>query len=220
MTLTLTLVRHGQTMLNARRHLQGACDSPLTRTGRAGVRVTAQHLAGHRFDAVYSSPQGRAVQTAVEILKHHPDLRLTVDPGLRELSFGNYERRHEHVLDALEPWADIVAGMVAGTHPGVGGGESGAELMGRVRDVFSRIIATHGGTSDDAQVLVVGHGLTLGAYLATVDPTRWFPLPNASVSTVEVSDGVARLVAAGVDVAGHGSLAARPVPALAGASAL
>jgi probable phosphoglycerate mutase len=219
MTLTLTLVRHGQTMLNARRHLQGACDSPLTRTGRAGVRVTAQHLAGHRFDAVYCSPQGRAVQTAVEILKHHPDLRLTVDAGLRELSFGDYERRHEHVLDALEPWADIVAGMVAGTHPGVGGGESGAELMGRVRNVFSRIIATHGGTSEDAHVLVVGHGLALGAYLATVDPSRWFALPNASVSTVEVSDGVARLVAAGVDVAGHGSVAARPAPALAGASA-
>lgn len=218
MTLTLTLVRHGQTILNARRHLQGACDSPLTRPGRAGVRVTAQHLATHRFNAVYSSPQGRAVQTAVEILRHHPGRRLNVDEGLRELSFGSLERSHEHVLDAVEPWATFVAGMLAGTHPGVGGGESGAEFMSRVREVFSRIVATHGETSDDAHVLVVGHGLTLGAYLATVDPSRWVALPNASVSTVEVSDGVARVVAAGVDVAGHGPAAARPAPVLAGAS--
>ncbi len=219
MTLTLKLVRHGQTVLNARRHLQGACDSPLTRTGRAGVRVTAQYLAGHRFDAVYSSPQGRAVHTAVEILKHHPDLRLTVDRDLRELSFGIYERQPEHALDAVEPWATFMPAMLAGVHPGVGGGESGAEFMGRVRDAFARITAAHGETSDDAHVLVVGHGLALGAYLATVDPRGLIALPNASVSTVEVSDGVARLVAAAVDVAGHGSVAARQAPAMAVASA-
>ncbi len=55
------------------------------------MRVTAQHLARHDFAAAYSSPQGRAVLTAMEILRHHPDLPLTVDPDLRELSFGSYE---------------------------------------------------------------------------------------------------------------------------------
>ncbi|MCK0117121.1 histidine phosphatase family protein [Isoptericola sp. S6320L] len=223
MTLTLILVRHGQTTLNARRHLQGACDSPLTRTGRAGVRVTAQHLADHRFDAVYSSPQGRAVQTAVEILKHHPDQRLRIDHDLRELSFGSYERLPERSLDAVQPWAELVPAMLTGGHPGVGGGESGADFMGRVRGVFGRIVAMHGpvadggtpsgGAASDPHVLVVGHGLALGAFLWTLDPSGVVALPNASVSTVEVSDGAARVVASGVDVAGHGAVAARPVPA-------
>lgn len=227
MTLTLTLVRHGQTTLNARRHLQGACDSPLTRTGRAGVRVTAQHLADHRFDAVYSSPQGRAVQTAVEILKHHPGLPLVVDTRLRELSFGSYERLPERSLDAVVPWAELVPAMLAGEHPGVGGGESGADFMVRVRDVFSSIVTAHGPGVDadagaapsDAHVLVVGHGLTLGAYLWTLDPSHAVALPNASVSTVEVSDGGPRVVATGVDIAGHGTVAARPVPARVAAAA-
>ncbi|WP_265521570.1 histidine phosphatase family protein [Oerskovia flava] len=217
MTLTLTLVRHGQTHFNARRHLQGSCNSPLTRTGRAGVRVTAQHLARHTFDTVYSSPQGRAVQTAVELLRHHPDQPLTVDKDLRELSFGVFERRPEHELDAVQPWSEFVPAMLAGTHPGLDGGESGAEFMGRVRTVFARIVAAHDAAahdgSADRHVLVVGHGLTLGAYLATIDPTGLVALPNASVSTVEVDGSVARVVTAGVDLAGHGAVAARPAPA-------
>lgn len=218
MTLTITLVRHGQTYLNARRHLQGSCDSPLTRTGRAGVRVTAQHLARHDLAAAYCSPQGRAVLTAMEILRHHPDLPLTVDPDLRELSFGSFERRPEAVLDAVEPWAELVPRMLAGTHPGVGGGERGADFMARVRAVSARVVAAHDdasrpGAACDRHVLVVGHGLTLGAWLATIDPSGLVALPNASVSTIEVTDGVARVVAAGVDVAGHGHRATRPAPA-------
>ncbi|MDO8148362.1 MULTISPECIES: histidine phosphatase family protein [unclassified Isoptericola] len=227
MTLTLTLVRHGQTTLNARRHLQGACDSPLTRTGRAGVRVTAQHLADRSFDAVYSSPQGRAVQTAAEILQHHPGHRLRIEEGLRELSFGSFERRPERTLDAEVPWSELVPAMLAGTHPGVGGGESGGDFMDRVRSVFARIVAAHAapdggatgaGRADGKHVLVVGHGLTLAAYLWTVEPSRLAALPNASVSTVEVSDGVTRVVQAGVDVAGHGAVAARPAPVPAAAA--
>ena len=66
MTLTLTLVRHGQTHFNQRQLLQGSCDSPLTRPGRDGVRITARHLADVPFQAAYASPSGRAVATAAQ----------------------------------------------------------------------------------------------------------------------------------------------------------
>lgn len=81
--------------------------------------------------------------------------------------------------------------------------------MGRVKAVFDRILRDHEGQ----QVLVVGHGLTLGAYLALIDPVGLVALPNASVSTVEVRDGSATIVSVGVDVAGHGNVAARPAAA-------
>lgn len=213
-TTTLTLVRHGQTHLNARRMLQGSCDSPLTRTGRAGVRLTARHLATEHFDAAYTSPQGRAVLTAAEIVREHPDLVLRADEGLREFSFGHFERRPERDLDTVQPWPELIAQVLDGSHPGLpGGGESGAGFMTRVRDTFDRVLAAHPGE----HVLVVGHGLTLGAYLAMVDPRGLAALPNASVSRVEVRDGSPELVLVGHDVAGHGSVAARPapVPALA-----
>ena len=207
-TTTLTLVRHGQTHLNALRMLQGSCDSALTSAGRAGVRVTAQHLSTSTFDVAYTSPQGRAVTTAHELVRHHPGLPLRPDADLREFTFGSYERRPEHELDAVQPWPELVAAVLAGTHPGLPGGESGAHFTGRVRAVFDRIVGAHPGQ----RVLVVGHGLTLGAYLATISRAGLVALPNASVSTVEVRGGSARIVSAGVDVAGHGSLAARPAP--------
>ncbi|GMA33267.1 histidine phosphatase family protein [Litorihabitans aurantiacus] len=144
-TTTLTLVRHGQTHLNARRVMQGACDSPLTRTGRAGVLVTAQHLSTQAFDAAYSSPQGRAVMTAVEIVRHHDELPLRSVAGLREFSFGRYERRPERELDEIEPWAVFVPRVLAGEHPGLPGGESGADFMDRVRTTFARIVEAHPG---------------------------------------------------------------------------
>ncbi|QAY64066.1 histidine phosphatase family protein [Xylanimonas allomyrinae] len=205
MTLTLTLVRHGQTHFNARSILQGSSNSPLTRTGRAGVRTTARHLAASDFTAAYASPSGRAVTTAVEILHHHPDLRLQVDTDLRELDFGRFERRPERELEAVEPWSRLVPAVLAGHHPGLPDGESGAAFMSRVSGVFERIAAAH----PQGEVLVVGHGLALAAYLWTISPGPLAVLPNASVSTVRVTDGVPEVVEAGLDVAGHGGLAAR-----------
>lgn len=208
MTLTMTLVRHGRTHFNARRILQGRCDSPLTRDGRAGVRTTARHLAGTPFTAAWASPSGRAVATAVELLRHHPDVPLRTDTGLLEYSFGIYEQKPERVLDEVVAWPELVTDVLAGTHPGLPGGEPGADFMDRTRDVFARIADTH----RDGHVLVVGHGLALGAYLATVDEVGLVPLPNASVSTVEVEpDGTARITALALDVAGQGHVAARPM---------
>lgn len=208
MTLTMTLVRHGRTHFNARRVLQGRCDSPLTRDGRAGVRATARHLASTPFTAAWASPSGRAVATAVELLRHHEDITLRTDRALLEYHFGIYEKRPERVLDEVVAWPDLVTDVLAGTHPGLPGGETGADFMGRTREVFARIARTH----RDGHVLVVGHGLALGAYLATVDEVGLVPLPNASVSTVEVDpDGRARITSLAVDVAGQGHVAARPM---------
>lgn len=210
MTLTMTLVRHGRTHFNARRILQGRCDSPLTRDGRAGVRTTARHLAGTPFTAAWSSPSGRAVATAVELLRHHPDVPLRTDPGLLEYAFGIYEQKPERVLDDVVAWPDLVTDVLAGRHPGLPGGEHARDFLDRTRDVFARIAAAH----RDEHVLVVGHGLALGAYLAGVDEVGLVPLPNASVSTVEVgADGTARITALAVDVAGQGHVAARPMRA-------
>ena len=206
MTLTITLVRHGRTHFNARRILQGRCDSPLTRDGRTGVRRTAQHLAATPFTAAWSSPSGRAVATAVELLRPHADVLLRTDRGLLEFAFGDFEQRPESALEEFVSWPELVTEVLAGRHPGLPGGESAAEFMTRTRDVFARIAAQH----DDGHVLVVGHGLALGAYLATVDEAGLVPLPNASVSTVEVGrDGTTRITSIAVDVADQGHIAAR-----------
>jgi probable phosphoglycerate mutase len=207
--LTLSLVRHGQTRYNLENRVQGWCDSPLTGHGLAGVRTTAAHLAGYRFTAAYVSPSGRAQATAREILAHHRSAESVTDPDLREFGFGNLEARPEAVLLARYDPDTMFTDVLRGTFAGVPGGESGAQFLARVRSAFTRIEASHA----DGHVLVVSHGLTLRAYLMMIDPHPARPLPNASISTVQVHpDGHRTITAVAVDPAGQG------VPDLIGAS--
>ncbi|HEX7804899.1 MAG TPA: histidine phosphatase family protein [Cellulomonas sp.] len=213
MVLTLSLVRHGQTEYNASHRLQGWCDSPLTARGLAGVRTTAAFLAAHPFTAAYVSPTGRAQTTAHEILAHHPWAPPVIDPDLREFGFGDYEARPEVDLLARYDPDTMFAEVLGGTFAGIPGGEPGHEFLTRVRSAFGRIERDH----PDGHVLVVSHGLTLRAYLAMIDARPMDPLPNASISTVEVhSDGRRRVVSLAVDPAGHGvpdAIVAAPQPA-------
>ncbi len=42
MKKTLYLMRHGQTLFNLRRKIQGSCDSPLTELGREQAKVAGE----------------------------------------------------------------------------------------------------------------------------------------------------------------------------------
>ena len=197
MVLTLSLVRHGQTAYNVERRLQGWCDSPLTADGLAGVRTTATHLSGGLFVAAYVSPSGRAQATAREILAHHQWAPIFTDPDLREYSFGDFEARPEAELFAEYDAPSLYAQVLDGSFAGLPGGEPAQAFVHRVRSAFARIERRH----EEGEVLVVSHGLTLLAYLATIDSHARAPLANASVSTVQVQRGPARhvIVATGVD---------------------
>jgi probable phosphoglycerate mutase len=213
--LTLTLVRHGQTAFNAEGRLQGWCDSPLTPSGLAGVRTTAAHLADHDFTAAYTSPAGRARATAAEILAGRRSPRAVELAGLREFGFGTFEARPEAELLARHDPDAIYPAVVGGTFAGLPEGETGPAFLTRVRAAFDRIERRHRA----GHVLVVSHGLTLRAYLSLVDPAPMEPLPNASVSVVEVSPhGPRRVLARGIDpaVLGSPAPAAAPEPALTG----
>jgi probable phosphoglycerate mutase len=195
-SLTLSLVRHGQTEFNAEGRLQGWCDSPLTPGGLDSVRATADHLAEHPVAAAYVSPSGRALATAAVILERHAAVRSSTISGLREFGFGAFEGRPETELTARHDPATLYPEVLAGTFPGLPGGESGGEFLDRVLSSFARIERRH----RDGHVLVVSHGLTLRAYLTAIDPRPMAPLPNASVSTVVVErEGVRRVTAVGVE---------------------
>lgn len=181
--LTLHLVRHGRTVFNTERRLQGWCDSPLTADGLSGVRATASHLAGTGFDAAYTSPSGRTRTTAAEILAHHPGTPLVALEGLKEMSFGELEATPEDDLFRAVDARELFGAVLAGTHPGFPGGEPAAEYVERVVGAFETIERSH---VEDEHVLVVSHGVTLAVYLRLVVGGDLEPLANASVSTVSV----------------------------------
>ena len=49
----LYLMRHGQTLFNVRRKIQGWCDSPLTELGKQQALNAKENLKGISFDHYY-----------------------------------------------------------------------------------------------------------------------------------------------------------------------
>jgi alpha-ribazole phosphatase len=88
--IDLWLVRHGETVWNRERRFQGARDVELSARGREQAAALASALAGHAFAALYTSPLGRARETAAAcgaVL----GLEATVAPDLREVGLGDWE---------------------------------------------------------------------------------------------------------------------------------
>ncbi len=98
------LVRHGQTLQNRAGLLQGRSDFPLNEMGREQARRVGAFFReqGVRFDAVYTSPLRRAVQTAALIAGETVPLR--VDERLIEMDYGPYEG-----MDLRAPAPEVLA---------------------------------------------------------------------------------------------------------------
>ena len=98
----LVIVRHGESERNVAKDIaksKGAhsyssslrdMDTPLTKEGNRQARLTGEHLAAeYNFDAIFTSPYQRTVQTAEQIigqLKSKPPLK--GEERIREIEFG------------------------------------------------------------------------------------------------------------------------------------
>ena len=106
--LELYVVRHGETMLNAARRMQGWIDAPLTPDGERVAALLGRGLKRENigFDGVFTSDTGRARQTAQIVLGaagQDPLLdTLVTDWRLREANFGSFEGvRGDSVFDLI-----------------------------------------------------------------------------------------------------------------------
>ena len=73
----LYLIRHGETLFNQRKKIQGWCDSPLTKKGIEQAQAAALLIKDINFDHYYSSTSERCCDT-LEIITNHqvPYVRL------------------------------------------------------------------------------------------------------------------------------------------------
>lgn len=158
--LSLYLVRHGQTDYSAHNRFCGSVDPPLNDIGHAmaealGKRYGAGPSPGERWSAIYASQLLRARQTA-EPTARGAGIGLTIDEGLREIAYGEWEGRPEADVQREDP--ERFAAWAA--HPGriaPPGGESGYAIAARAVAAVERIRAAH----KDGKVLVVSHKATL-----------------------------------------------------------
>jgi broad specificity phosphatase PhoE len=163
--LTLLLVRHGQSEWNAAGLMQGqTAHVPLTELGHQQAAQAAAELAaltreGTGPGTLLSSDLLRAVQTA-EHCAAATGLSLQTTPALREQGYGVLEGRPSRELWDVVDWTD--------PHWSAEGGESLAQLHGRVAELFEELradppaavvaLVTHGDTIRAAQAVAAGLG--------------------------------------------------------------
>ncbi len=88
--LQVYLVRHGETVWNAERRIQGHSDSPLTAKGEHQARQVGERIEHAGITHIISSDLGRTRRTA-EIIADACGCDVTFDARLRELNMGVLE---------------------------------------------------------------------------------------------------------------------------------
>ena len=169
-------------------------DLPLSRTGRHQAQALTERLSGLSFDAMYSSPLRRCLETAAPLAG-----RLGMTPiiaeGLKEIKLGNIRPLPEDSQKNLatltkalqERQLDIVrvAGEI-GHWDGIPDSEQSIAFRARVVQTLDEIVSKHIGQ----RILAFAHGGVINAYIAEVlglEKDFFFPAANTSISIVRAA---------------------------------
>lgn len=139
MKTKLLLARHGETVDNANKIMQGQTQGQLNGTGIGQAEELAVQMASVAIDAIVASDLHRAVQTAAIVAAPH-GLDVVTTPLLRERDWGGFTGRYIPDLKG-EVWPDDIETLEA--------------LLERARQFLHFIKTRYEGKT----VLAVGHGI-------------------------------------------------------------
>lgn len=190
----LELVRHGVTIANLSRRVQGQSDWGLHEEGRRQAEALGRWIGP--VDFLYTSPLERARDTAGIAF----DLAAQPLDDLMEINMGEWEGEYWEELAAAGRLDEHRAGRDS---PRGGSGETWAELQRRAAKTINGLAVAHPGR----RVAVTSHGGTIRAYVAGVlgfgygELGRLGALGNTSVS--QITAGGDRVTLTSYNVAGH-----------------
>jgi broad specificity phosphatase PhoE len=195
----LILIRHGETVWNQQRRMQGHSDSPLSEKGLQQARLLANRLKQMEFAALYSSDSGRAHHTArcvAEVTGHD----IVVEPRLRERNFGVFEGLTGPEMEARYP-EEYARFKNRDQQFAMPRGESNVEFRRRTIACMDEIVARH----PRQLVVVVTHGLVLDVFYRIAmgippEERRIHDLVNAGINRLHFENGSWR-----IEVWGDGS---------------
>lgn len=172
-SLSVWLVRHGETAWSRSGQHTGRTDLAMTPEGERQAAALAARLAGRRFALVLSSPLARARETA-RLAGYGEVVEITGE--LREWDYGEYEGRTTADIRRERPGWSVWTGEVPG-------GETVDAVGARARRVIERA-RTAGG-----DVALFGHAHALRVLAACwlgLAPAagRHFKLDPASISVL------------------------------------
>lgn len=180
MVKKLYLMRHGETLFNTQKRVQGWSDSPLTAVGIEQACQTRAYFEenGISFDYAYSSTQERATDT----LKLVTDAPFEQLKGLKEMNFGIFEAREEALLPKFRPGASSFEDLLVPF-----GGEDIMAVGKRVQKTIETVLKS----SSAERLLMVSHGAALWGLILTLKVAlpKGFYFSNCAICQFDVSDG-------------------------------
>lgn len=201
-THTIFIVRHGTTEWIEQGRIHGALDSPLSTFGQWEAHQAATALADQHIAHIYSSPQGRAMQTAAIIAQKFPSIPITKLDGLREMGFGRMEGKRDsfkkikHNPTAMffaAPLWSILLGLT---------GESKTTLRNRVLKAWRQILSEH----PFGNIVAVSHAGAINTLLTAlpcakgIKKRKRYHLSTCSISRVTVNENGHPLIVAINDI--------------------
>lgn len=156
--LEIYLVRHGETEWNVEGRLQGWLDSKLTNRGQVQVEFLRSQLQVEEFHAIYSSPSGRAVETAQILVGNK--IKILQDARLQEIHLGSWQGRL--IKDILKD--DFVRFEAYNKKPASylpDGGESFQQVGNRMFEFINECARIY----RDNRILVVTHAVAIRSLL-------------------------------------------------------
>ena len=191
----LFIVRHADAIPTADEIIPSGIydDLPLSSTGRKQARALAERLGGMSFNAIYSSPLKRCLETAAPLAER---LRLepVIVPKLAEIRLGEVVSLPQdgddlEVLTKALQARQLEIVRIAGTTGNwdtIPGSEPSKEFRKRVVTALDEIANRHIGE----RVLVFAHGGVVNAYAAEVlglEREFFYPAANTAISVVRVA---------------------------------
>ena len=184
------LIRHGESLGNAKRIYLGHTDLDLSPFGYEQAKIAAERLRDVKFDVIYSSDLLRAHNTAVP----HAELRgldIIDSPLLREIYLGDWENR---LVDELvnNEYDKFVVGWKEnfGTFT-VPGGESVIGAGTRFYNEVLRIARENEGKT----ILITAHAAVIRVFWCIINQIRpedmasAYPFPKNASHTTAIFDG-------------------------------
>jgi len=185
-------VRHGDALPGQDEVVLGDYDAQaLSELGRRQAQALARRMALYKPTAIYSSPTGRAVQTA-QPTAEALGLTIALDDDLREVELGPIGANlasddpaevSKLLRRRLREIADIA--VSGGRWSAIPGSEPTAHLRARVVGAVARIHQRHPGE----RVAIFSHGGAINAWFADLlglERDYFFPAANTSVSVARV----------------------------------
>jgi broad specificity phosphatase PhoE len=158
--MKLILIRHGETLSNKEKRVQGKSDVELSSVGIEQAHLVALSLKDHPVEAIHTSPLKRAMQTAKIINEFHQK-ELHTDQDLMEMDYGDFEGvSFKKIMDVEKDF--INQWMTDPASVKMPNGESLSQVQERAWRALKRII------DKKENALIVSHNFTIATIICRI----------------------------------------------------